>query len=102
MPWRPINGTRGVARLLTVGDKPSVLPTGLVENLKSLIDDGGAIEWMSAFKIGQAVRIGEGPFVNLVGKLEYLDAAGRVRVLLELLGRQVSVTLRSEALLDAA
>ena len=60
------------------------------------------MEWTPMFKIGQAVRIADGPFADLVGKLEQLDVAGRVRVLLDLLGRSVSVALRCEALMAAA
>jgi transcription antitermination factor NusG len=64
--------------------------------------DDGAIDWTPTFKIGQAVRIAEGPFAELLGTLEHLDAGGRVRVLLDLLGRSVSVALRCEALMSAA
>jgi transcription antitermination factor NusG len=48
-----------------------------------------------------AARIADGQFAEFLGTLEYLDAAGRVRVLIDLLGRTVSVTLRCEALMSA-
>lgn len=60
------------------------------------------MDWTPTFKIGQAVQIADGPFADFVGKLEHLDAAGRVRALLELFGRHVSVALRCEALIAAA
>jgi len=100
--WRAVNGTRGVARLIMQGETPQPLPHGVVEDLLAKADAGGVMDWTPMFKIGQAVRIADGPFADLVGKLEHLDAAGRVRVLLELLGRHVSVALRCEALIAAA
>lgn len=100
--WRAVNGTRGVARLISQGETPAPLPQGIVEDLLAKADAGGVMDWTPTFKIGQAVRIADGPFMDLVGKLEHLDAAGRVRVLLELLGRHVSVALRCEALIAAA
>ena len=101
-PWRAVNGTRGVARLITQGETPQPVPQGIVEDLLARTRDDGAMDWTPTFRIGQAVRIADGPFANFVGKLERLDAAGRVRVLLDLLGRSVSVALRSEALTAAA
>lgn len=100
--WRAVNGTRGVVRLISQSEAPGPLPHGVVEDLLSKTDAAGVMDWTPAFKIGQAVRIAEGPFMDLVGKLEHLDAAGRVRVLLELLGRHVSVALRCEALIAGA
>ena len=40
----------------------------------------------SGMATGQSVRILSGPFANVVGRLERLDAAGRVRVLLDMMG----------------
>jgi transcriptional antiterminator RfaH len=100
--WRSVNGTRGVVRLLTHGGTPQPLPNGIVEGLLARMRDDGTIDWSPTLKIGGAVRIAGGPFAEFLGTLEYFDAAGRVRVLLDLLGRSVSVALRCEALLPAA
>jgi len=100
--WRAVNGTRGVVRLVSQGKTPQPLPHGVVEDLLARTHAGGVMDWAPTFKIGQAVRIAEGPFADFVGKLEHLDAAGRVCVLLDLLGRSVSVALRCEALMAAA
>ena len=100
--WRSVNGTRGVVRLITQGEKPQPVPHGIVEALQARMGADGAVNWSSSLKIGQAVRISDGPFVDFVGTLEHLDAAGRVRVLLGILGRSVSVALRCEALTPAA
>jgi len=99
--WRSINGTRGVVRLLARDGRPQPVPDGIVAELMAWTRDDGSFDWTSKLTIGEAVRIADGPFAELLGTLEYLDAAGRVRVLLELLGRSVSVALRSEALLPA-
>jgi transcription antitermination factor NusG len=48
------------------------------------------------------VRILTGQFANFVGTLERLDDAGRVRVLLEMMGTAVPVSLRRSALSPAA
>jgi transcription elongation factor/antiterminator RfaH len=91
--WRAINGTRGVVRLLAQGETPIPVPKGIVEALRARMSDDGVVDWASSLKVGQAVRILDGPFANFVGSLEMLDGAGRVRVLLDLMGRSVVVAL---------
>jgi len=48
----------------------------------------------SGMATGQSVRILWGPFANVVGRLERLDAAVRVRVLLDIMGTTVPVAVR--------
>jgi transcriptional antiterminator RfaH len=100
--WRSVNGTRGVVRLIANGDEPAAVPQGVVETLQKRMKADGAIDWTLSFAVGDRVKIADGPFASLLGTLEHLDASGRVRVLLELLGRSVCVTLRGDALLPAA
>jgi len=99
--WRSMNGTRGVVRLISQGEAPLPVPIGVVEALKARMGGDGAMDWLSSFEVGQAVRISDGPFVDFIGTLEKLDSNGRVRVLLNLLGRSVSVDLRLEVLFPA-
>jgi transcription antitermination factor NusG len=51
---------------------------------------------------GQRVRILSGPVADFVGTLERLDEAGRVRVLLAMMGTAVPVTLHRSVLSAAA
>jgi len=48
------------------------------------------------------VRILRGAFADFVGTLERLDGAGRVQVLLEMMGTSIPVTLHRSALAPAA
>lgn len=100
--WRRVNGTRGVVRLITQGDRPLPVPEGTVEALQARMDREGAMDWSCALKVGQAVKVCGGAFADFVGTLEGLDAAGRVRVLLDLLGRSVPVMLQSRDIVPAA
>jgi transcriptional antiterminator RfaH len=100
--WRAVNGTRSVARLIMQGEVPQPRPFGAVESLRARTLADGAMDFTPMFKIGQAVRIAEGPFAEFVRTLEHLDTAGRVRVLHGLLGRSVSVALWCEVLVPAA
>ncbi len=100
--WRSVNGTSGVVRLIMQGESPQPVPRGVVEALRLQTGADGVMDWVPSFEIGQSVHVADGPFEGFVGTLERLDAAGRVRVLLDLLGRSVSVALDLQALAPAA
>jgi transcriptional antiterminator RfaH len=99
--WLSVRSTVGVARLFTRSDGgPVAVPEGIVEQLIAHTD-GGLTRLDSDIVTGQRVRILTGPFANFMGTLERLDAAGRVRVLLELMGTAVPVSLHRSALSPA-
>jgi transcriptional antiterminator RfaH len=92
--WRSINGTYGVDRLLMRGSEPEPVPHGVVEQLIGASDGESIIRFKTVLEEGQRVRVTAGPFADFLGQLERLDDSGRVRVLLELMGGRVPVTLR--------
>lgn len=100
--WRSINGTRGVIRLLTQGEVPQAVPSGIVETLQARTDSQGALALPPTLNVGQRVCIMEGPLANLVGTLQRLNGADRVQVLLDLLGRSVPASIQVRALDPAA
>jgi transcriptional antiterminator RfaH len=91
--WRSINGTLGVARLLTADSQPIPVPAGVVEALIGALDSSGLVLLGTDLKPGEAVRIVGGPFAGGLGVLERLDAKGRVRVLLNIMGGQAPLVI---------
>jgi transcriptional antiterminator RfaH len=91
--WRSINGTIGIERLLMQGGEPQPVPQGVVESLLALADEVGNIRFDHRLENGQAIKVVAGPFAEIIGKLERLDGHRRVRVLLEIMGAEVSVEL---------
>jgi len=100
--WLSVRGTVGVSSLFTCEDRPVPVPKGVVEGLIVRTDEANLTRFDAGLTTGQAVRILSGPFADLVGTLERLDAAGRVRVLLTMMGTAVPVALHRSALLPAA
>src|SRR5579863_3484241 len=90
--WRKVNGTFGVARLVMRGEEPHAVPAGVVEALIASANPRGILDFVEKFKVGGSVRLLAGPFADQLAILEQLDDSGRVRVLLDILGRQVSLT----------
>jgi transcriptional antiterminator RfaH len=90
--WSP-----GVKRVVSFGDKPIPLDTRIVSFLKEQADSDGVIKARSQLRPGQEVEIRGGPFDGLIGIIQAPpDDKGRVKILLKLLSRQVSVKLGVE------
>ena len=100
--WLSVRSTVGVSHLIGRQDgRPTPVPTGIVEAMISQ-SDGESLRLDAGFVKGQRVRILAGPFADFIGKLERLDEAGRVQVLLEMMGTAVPVLLHRSALSPAA
>jgi transcriptional antiterminator RfaH len=99
--WRSINGTVGVVRIVGHSEAPSPAPVGAVEALQSACDELDVMQSRDEFAPGDAVRVACGPFAELIGQLEQLDSSGRVRVLLELMGRRACVALPRDYVVSA-
>ena len=100
-PWMSVRSTVGVSRLFTQDGRPVPVPVGIVESLTAQ-SDGNLTRLDTRLVKGQQVRILSGPFADFIGTLERLDEAGRVRVLLELMGTAVPVSLFRWVLAPAA
>jgi transcription elongation factor/antiterminator RfaH len=100
--WLSVRSTIGVSRLVTTHDgRPLPVPVGIVESLIERTD-GDLTRLDTELAKGQSVRVLSGPFADFVGTLARLDGAGRVQVLLQLMGTAVPVTLPRSALAPAA
>ncbi len=99
--WRSVNGTFGVAYLLMVNDRPVHVPEGFVENLMNSLDGTEPFDIGNKLQINKNARFRDGPFSELICQVQSIDAKGRVKVLLELMGRPVPVMTRPSNLTAA-
>ena len=84
--------TPGVKRIVSFSDAPIPIDDGVVRFLQTQANDKGIIQARSRLRRGEEVEISGGPFDGLMGIIQSPpDNRGRVKVLLTLLSRQVSV-----------
>jgi len=91
--WIFINRTVGVKRILSDGKSPIALRDTIINELYSMQNEEGIIETVNAdrYKIGQKIIINDGPFKGSKGLFNGLSAGQRVEILLNMLGRNVTV-----------
>jgi transcription antitermination factor NusG len=83
--WSP-----GVKYLVSFNGVPASIDDEVIDFLKDRADSGGRIRASSSLKRGQSVRVTGGPFEGLEAMIENPpDGKGRVKLLLNLLNRQV-------------
>ena len=92
-PWRKINSTIGVSRLVSFGNTHAPLAPGLVAGLMQRCDVEGKLLPADALCVGDSVEVLEGPFTHFVATVEAIDAHQRVWVLMELMGQGAKVQL---------
>ncbi len=90
--WAP-----GIKRIVNFNGTPAWLDDHVVAFLMQCADPEGIIRVWPGLEIGRRVQIAAGPLEGLVGILGAPpDAKGRVRVLTNLLSRQVEVEVPAE------
>ena len=93
-PWRAINGTFGVVRLLCYGDAPLAVPDRLVEEIMQRCDGSGTVVLpLRRLALGESVRVAVGPFADLEGLFQEMSGLDRVVLLFNLLGRKVRASV---------
>jgi len=88
--WRPIRSTRGVAHIVSFGNKPAVVPDQVVVELRERMELEAERQELSP---RQPIRIKEGPFSNLNAVFLEYDGEKRAFLLLELLGQWQKLSL---------
>ncbi|HTI87441.1 MAG TPA: transcriptional activator RfaH [Alphaproteobacteria bacterium] len=102
-PWRAINGTCGVQRLICRGDRPVAVPEGFIDELHARQDAEGFIPLPETeFRTGDVVRLRDGPFVEHVATILRVEGRDRVWLLLDVLGRRVMTGASCEDIVAAA
>jgi transcriptional antiterminator RfaH len=82
--WRPIRSTRGVAKLISFGNEPAIVPTAAINAIRAQLRHTDSEQ---QFTKDDRVSISEGPFKDLQAVFVEYDGEQRAFVLLELLGR---------------
>ena len=93
MPWRKINSTHGVSRLVSFNGVPKLVPSSLVSELRNRCDGDGRLLPSQAPIVGTNIKISAGPFTEFVGTVEKIETNQRIWVLLDLLGQKTRVLI---------
>lgn len=91
--WHVVREIKGVTGFVGTGDTPIPLPESEVLALMNFME-AEEPSFEAKFSIGDAVKVLEGPFADFLGKVEEVnDAQGKVKVLVNVFGRETPLEL---------
>ena len=96
IPWKSINGTRGVSKAVTLGGVYRSINIMIIESLQKRCDEHGVLKNLYDIKVGDRIKIERGPFADFVCTVDQIKDDQRAWVLIDLLQQQT----RAEVSLD--
>lgn len=91
--WLLVRTTQGVTAFIGAGNKPTPISEQEVEAIQKFMKMEEPL-YKTAFSVGEAVKIVDGPFADFLGTIESIDEAkGKLRVLVSIFGRETPVEL---------
>lgn len=93
-PWRTINGTRGVVRIICQGDIPCPVSDGQVADLQAKTDQDGKaeIDDFPKYYVNQLLHVRDGVWAGR-SALFVAGAGGLLTLAVDILGRSVKVSV---------
>lgn len=98
--WSKINSTYGVSKILISNNKPAVIPTDLILELKIRYEENFNPIKEEKLKKGDIIKFHNGPFVDIIAKIESLDEKNRIWVLLEVMGNSRKVKIQQTKIVN--
>ena len=97
VPWKSVNGTRGISKAVTLDGVYRPISTHIIEGLKCRCDESGVIRKLNDIAPGDRAKIEWGPFAEFICTVDDIQDDQRAWVLINLLQQQT----RSEISLNA-
>lgn len=93
-PWYFVREAQGVINFVG-GDRPTPLKKSEIERIINQVQEAeGKEKPKIEYDIGEMVKVNDGPFMNLVGKIEDIDPdKGKLKVSVSIFGRFTPVEL---------
>ena len=97
-PWRSINSTIGVSRLVSLEGKPKPLPLQLISGLMLRCDASGTLLPPKSLNEGDSVEMLTGPFASFVATVDTIDPEQRIWVLMDFMGQKTRMQVTADQL----
>lgn len=89
--------TRGVRSVVSFGGVPARVDDSIIELIHSQISEDGFVEMRVELKVGDRVKINDGPLSNFVGVFDHkINSTSRVAILLTAVSYQGRIVIESD------
>ena len=91
IPWKSINGTRGISSAVTLDGVYRPINARIIESLQHRCDEHGVFKSLNDIDMGDRVKIERGPFAEFISTIEQIKDEQRAWVLIDFLQQQTRV-----------
>ena len=88
IPWKSINGTRGISAAVTLDGVYRPVNPDIIEGLQRRCDYGGVIQSLNDIAPSDRVKVEKGPFAEYICTVESIKDDRRAWILIDLLQRK--------------
>ena len=85
VPWKSVNGTRGVSEAVTLVGVYRPVNSNIIEGLQFRCDEDGVIHSLNYIAPGDRVKIERGPFADFICTVDTIQDDRRAWILIDLL-----------------
>ena len=85
VPWKSVNGTRGVSTAVTLDGVYRPVSNHIIEGLQSRCNNDGVIQRLDDIVPGDRAKIERGPFAEFICTVDHIQDGRRAWVLIDLL-----------------
>ena len=93
IPWRSVNGTRGISKAVTLDGVYRPVSTHIIEGLQQRCNENGIIQRLDEISTGDLAKIERGPFAEFVCTVDDIQDDRRAWVLIEILQQQTKAEI---------
>ena len=96
VPWKSINGTRGVSKAVTLDGIYRPVSTHIIEGLQSRCDEHGVLRQLNDIVAADRVKIERGPLAEFICTVDQIKDDQRAWVLIDILHQQTRADVSLE------
>ena len=89
IPWKSVNGTRGVSKAVTLDGIYRSINTHIIKGLQQRCNENGVIQHLGDIASGDRVKIERGPFADFICTVEQIKDEQRAWILIDILQQKL-------------
>ena len=89
IPWKSINGTRGISKVVTLDGVYRPISTRFIEGLKQRCNENGIVQQLAEIASDDRAKIERGPFAEFICTVDDIQDDRRALVLIDILQQRI-------------
>ena len=98
IPWKSVNGTRGISKAVTLDGAYRSVGAHIIEGLRRRCDKDGIIQNLLDIDMGDRAKIERGPFADFICTIDKIEDDKRAWVLIDLLHQQTRAAVSLDSI----